>query len=330
MTNGRYNGWRALHLFCQGTKLQEHLLLERMLSLVMRMHEKGDVLGWFYSRYNGGGAHLRLRLFRPTEAAMRRLRSAGERFMQSMPGIGQYNESEEELLAIEVNPFMLREAAISLEYETAPVVEFDYEPEFARYGGVAAMPVSEQLFQRSSEVAAIVISRTVDSRSRRMVPAVSMMVITASRFGVTKEELSSFFAAYADYWSVFLNAKDLKSQYDKQAIDEANTLASRLSLEALVGQETPEDDALAAWSYMVNNARARLDELANAGKLLVPYTGQSANRQEERLEALRSIAWSHIHMMNNRLGMTPSYEYYLARVAQRLCGLTEPVDYTTK
>ncbi|WP_127533403.1 lantibiotic dehydratase C-terminal domain-containing protein [Paenibacillus kobensis] len=316
MMNGRHNGWRALHLFCRGSKIQEHLLLEKLLLNVMRMHEKGEVLGWFYSRYSGGGAHLRLRLFRPTEFAMKKLRAAAERMLRSMP---VSSGEEEELTGAKVSPFILHETSVALDYDFTPMVEFDYEPEFARYGGVAAMPISERLFQRSSETSAIIISRSVDSRSKRMVPALCMMIVTASRFGVKKDELSSFFAAYADYWSVFLNARDVKLQYDQQAIEEAETLSNRLSMPALVGEETPQDDVIAVWSHMVSDASMKLEDLALAGKLLVPYTGQPAIQEADRLEAFRSIAWSHIHMMNNRLGMTPSYEYYLARVAQRLC-----------
>ncbi|GFN33122.1 thiopeptide-type bacteriocin biosynthesis protein [Paenibacillus xylaniclasticus] len=316
MTNGRYNGWRALHLFCRGSKIQEHLLLEKLLLNVMRMHEKGEILGWFYSRYSGGGAHLRLRLFRPTEFAMKKLRAAADRMLRSMPIM---NGEEEELTGGKVSPFILHEASVALDYDFSPMVEFDYEPEFARYGGVAAMPISERLFQRSSETSAVIISRTLDSRSKRMVTALCMMIVTASRFGVKKDELSSFFAAYADYWSVFLNAREARMQYDQQAIEEAETLSGRISMPALVGDETPEDDVVAVWSHMVSEASAQLEDLAQIGKLLVPYSGQPAMNEDERLEAIRSIAWSHIHMMNNRLGMTPSYEYYLARVAQRLC-----------
>jgi hypothetical protein len=81
---------------------------------------------------------------------------------------------------------------------------------------------------------------------------------------------------------------------------------------------------------MVEDVHTNLEELANLGMLLVPYSGQPVVRHEDRLEAMRSIAWSHIHMMNNRLGMTPSYEYYLARVAQRLCELSNMmVDKTS-
>ncbi|EFM10575.1 hypothetical protein PaecuDRAFT_2485 [Paenibacillus curdlanolyticus YK9] len=320
MTNVRYDGWKALHLFCRGTKLQEHVLVEKLLIIVMRMHEKGEILSWFYTRYSGGGAHLRLRLFRPTETAMRRIRSAGERFLKSMPLMVQ--EHDEEEWKDNVTPFSVREASAALEYDLAPVVELEYEPEFARYGGVTAMPISERLFQRSSETAAIIISRSVNSRSRRMVPAVSMMVITAARFGVTRDELSSFFAAYADYWSVFLNTKEGKMRYDLQAMDEARTLAGRISMSSLVGSDVPQDEVLEAWSIMVGEAHSRLEDLAMMGKLLVPYTGQPAKTAEDQLEAMRSIAWSHIHMMNNRLGMTPAYEYYLARVAQRLCELS--------
>ncbi|GMK39987.1 hypothetical protein PCCS19_30420 [Paenibacillus sp. CCS19] len=329
MTNSRYDGWRALHLFCRGTKLQEHLLLDKLLLLVMRLHEKGEVLSWFYSRYSGGGAHLRLRLFRPTELAMKRLRAAGERLLLSLPD-RQFDDELEDLDVLDANPFMLREATVALEFDNTRTVEFEYEPEFARYGGVAAMPISERLFQRSSETSAVLISQTLGSRSLRMVSAVSLMIITASRFGVLKDELPSFFAAYADYWSVFLNAKDAKIEYDTQAAEEARALSARLTSQSLVGKELPQDDVLAAWSLMVADAHANLEELANAGLLLVPYSGQPVVKQEDLLEAMRSIAWSHIHMMNNRLGMTPSYEYYLARVAQRLCELSNMmVDKTS-
>jgi hypothetical protein len=329
MTNSRYGGWRALHLFCRGTKLQEHLLLDKLLLLVMRLHEKGEVLSWFYSRYSGGGAHLRLRLFRPTELAMKRLRAAGERLLLSLPD-RQRDDELEDLDVLDANPFMLREATVELEFDNSRTVEFDYEPEFARYGGVAAMPISERLFQRSSETAAVLMSQTLGKRSLRMVSAVNIMIITASRFGVLKEELPSFFAAYADYWSVFLNAKEAKLQYDRQAADEARALSGRLTSQSLIGKELPQDDVLAAWSLMVEDVHTNLEELANLGMLLVPYSGQPVVRHEDRLEAMRSIAWSHIHMMNNRLGMTPSYEYYLARVAQRLCELSNMmVDKTS-
>jgi hypothetical protein len=63
---------------------------------------------------------------------MKRLRAAGERLLLSLPD-RQRDDELEDLDVLDANPFMLREATVELEFDNSRTVEFDYEPEFARY-----------------------------------------------------------------------------------------------------------------------------------------------------------------------------------------------------
>ena len=53
-----------------------------------------------------------------------------------------------------------------------------YEPETERYGGAAALPVAEEVFCRSSRIAAAVVGRT-DGPAQRLAAAMDFVLVTA-------------------------------------------------------------------------------------------------------------------------------------------------------
>lgn len=171
-----------------------------------------------------------------------------------------------------------------------------YEPEYAKYGGRAAVDVAERLMQRGSEAAL----QLAGPHHRERVLAYGTAHVRLVTHGLPAPVRTTFLHHYAWYWSGRGPRDTPWSQ----------------RLTAL----TPESpSAVSTARRLVSDADTVLAE-PTVGRVLPAYARDfwRVVDQAQRARVLGISPWlacfHHLHLMNNRLGVTPTQEAFMARL----------------
>jgi thiopeptide-type bacteriocin biosynthesis protein len=300
--------WLSVHIFLFDTLASEACLLDDIMPAVRDLIAEGKASGWFFIRYWEGGPHLRLRLANVWP-------EVGERFLEQLRPKVELRRSDHAMTresyygqhAFDGEPVDVAELPW---FGDAHIAEIAYEPETVRYGGPAALPLSEELFMASSELAVQIVAATREDPSKRMGAAFALMLATAAAAGTgTGEDIARFCENYASMWE----------QYSGQTRDVARAPLAAPSpghLAAVAGvlAGTGLPGAFARrWHEALLDFRDRLERLGKAGSLVSPMDGTAARSPESVGYAILAVLWSQLHMLNNRLAVLPTHELLVAR-----------------
>lgn len=246
-----------------------------------------DVKNWFFVRYvDERGNHIRLRLH------------GSARFCRETRG------EIEKLIARELPlvKSVVRPAIFAMEDESLFEVESDqgytsatYEPEYEKYGGPVGVAIAEKLFEVSSELALEAVCREAElfpDRPDRMLLSLRLMRLLVAQVHHEPSARTRFLRNYKWYWSGQdrQDAFGLRARFEQTARERRGHLDQRL--EAL--NENPEIRTLI--SRYADTVATTLKELAKAA-VTVPAT---------------RLCFDYLHMNNNRFGVRPYEEAYLA------------------
>lgn len=166
-----------------------------------------------------------------------------------------------------------------------------YEPEFDRYGGSVGVAEAEALFDTSSRTALALLTGADAAVTRRRALALALMG-RAVRAALPPAEQPAFWERYEWHWSGGgrPTAAARRDRYRQQARTRAGAAAEQVA------------------------------EVTGS-----PATGGLLDGYENALRALcgntippERAAFHHVHLTNNRLGIPPSEEGYLARLMLEL------------
>ena len=304
--------WSAFHLFLSAPANAERYLVEQVAPLAKSVIGSGRADGWFFIRYWEGGPHLRLRLRHLQEPAVveRALSAAIGDYTIADPIRAEEYYDGHGFDGEPINPADLPW------YGEGTVVPLAYEPEIGRYGGPAALPVNETLFQASSDLAHVLVRSTPlqpgapESMAKRTSIALLLMVATIGALRTTPDVLAEFFAGYARFWQNYAGADTVES-----GLVGANEqrLAERVAgvLEDIASDGGNPLQKL--WVAGVSKAIGGFRDLHAEGRLVSPLTGRITDDALAFEEAVLSMLGSQMHMLNNRLAISPPLEYSLAR-----------------
>lgn len=294
--------WHSWHL--HGVSLDpaelDRLLTEVIGPVVEGLADAGRSPLWFFVRYWLHGPHLRLRI-------------AG----LDAAGAASVERDVASLLAKAVSPAAVPADEASYQRAAAPIAAAGeagspidaghlrpsgvyrerYEPEWERYGGAALMPDSERLFHASSTTA-LRICRDRDPAEGPMGLGLQALAIGC---GALRTDPVGFLITTRDLWSQWLAAG--RAGVDAAAIDRAARKdAARLAsagppLRAAVHGACP-----ARWQPWMDAV----------------HIAMRAWRRALDPAAVRRVFGSHLHMMQNRLGVKAGAEAYLAAVLLHL------------
>jgi thiopeptide-type bacteriocin biosynthesis protein len=272
------------------------LLIIRVVAPTVReLYARRLLKRFFFIRYAEGGLHVRVRLF------------------SDDPGFGEAAVTllAERIAELEGDLPSLDGHGVSLAWQP-------YAPEFARYGGYVGLAVAEELFEWSSEYALAVIAKggTVTT-GRRLAKGLLATLTMLRAFGYASDELARFGSRYGrgylpglvapvarnELHAVFRGAVDAQQAHLGEYVSEfQDRFACGVSL-------TPELDAFAA---RLESARESLQLATAAGQLIIRNQTET-----DWHRCVDMLAPSYVHMTNNRLGITPMEEAYLAHVIAR-------------
>ena len=275
--------WKSKHIFIHDYVLIEEFLKNDLLPFLDLLEKE-----YFFIRYWDGGPHIRLRY---------RDHSEGDKFDEKLEELVysfKNRHKEHEFGEILYNKAIIETEKITPDrlYPNFSIQNIEYIPELQRYGGEVAIGFSEDLFVNSSKMASEII-RKFEHRHRYLM-AIDLIYGSAEiakKIGYFDEE-KQFFLAYREVWKQFSNRDKIES------VDVA--IANR-----------------------VNKIRQ--------GVLNLGFYQNYFNAFEEAIKAIKIrqtvilpeyihfIIISHLHMLNNRLGIAPEQEYIFSNAILQIC-----------
>lgn len=317
---GGPEAWLSLHLFYHHVEGQDRLLLEAVAPAVETLRRMGWVERYFFIRYWEGGPHVRLRLSgsRPgwTDAAEAEVRARFSDFVARVPGPGPFAREE---LARAVPPSAAMDTP-SRWYEDHSLHLIPYTAELPRYGGLHAMAYSERLFQHGSDCALALLPALLQAPSRRMGLALELMLLTARALRPQREAGLRHLVSYAGFMSQLVGSPEqLQPQVEQLAAQHGERLGQRLCALEEDFYQGRLTGPYRRWADAVRELCASLARLEADG-LLGRYVIEARGEQPREREGspITAIGMSHLHLLNNRLGVSLRKEAVLAHLIHRL------------
>ncbi|RLL42886.1 lantibiotic biosynthesis protein [Oceanobacillus piezotolerans] len=270
--------WISKHIFIHDYPLIDDYLKHVLLPLADR--ELAD--GYFFIRYWDGGPHVRLRYkgSGDSDRFTHLLQSTLEEFKREHRDWPFQKMKEDQRVK------RTEGEGSGIAYPNFSIQSIDYHPEIYRYGGENVMGISEDIFMASSKFASVIIQQL--PRNKRYVIAYDMMY----ECGKLAEEMQwikdrrSFFYDYHMIW------KEFKDQPNFSSL--SHSLKSRT-------RHLESKKTLKPYQSYINLLKE---------KMLDIYGLQSIYKEHE----VYYILISHMHMLNNRLGVSPDREYIFSSI----------------
>lgn len=287
------NQWLSVHLHFDGSLYGadgDRVLLQVLAPTIEDLRKAGAVDTCFFVRYGQDGPHLRLRI------------------SQVAPPSKQWSQARLDRLLRE------RCDGVGVDPRWQP-----YEPELARYGGSIGMPISERFFEVGSILALTLVrdERLRADRKVRHAGALMSAVVLAGVFAagdraVAVRTLRGFGRSTAGL-AVRMLGNSFTAKLAERTHSQLNTIRPfvRESWRRLVERE-PLTPALDEFRVGVERTREAL--LVGCGNV----TSEQPN------SLMKHVEGSYFHMTNNRLGVLPSEESYIAELAARSLSDEDP------
>ncbi|MFF9622060.1 thiopeptide-type bacteriocin biosynthesis protein [Streptomyces griseosporeus] len=291
--SGHSTGWHALHIHLPHS-LQTAFLRDTIGPLMRNTPAVGR---FFFLRYWQGGPHIRLRLDGADEETVASVRAALAAAVPPMT---------EELTAEYAYEVSLQSELARLEHEQpagirppGTVEPMPYTPEYEKYGGTDGVRIAEDLFCRTS-VAVLELAgvRAGPEPKAPVGEAIRIMAMSLKGSGLDVEESREFLARYEEFWRRYVppgSDRAWPALYDR-------TRRKVLDLCGAVWLDGRADVFHDVYADARAAAGAVLDS-AQYGRCLANY----------------------LHTTNNRLGIIPAGEAFVAHVMHRSLGELEHV-----
>ncbi|WP_327167369.1 thiopeptide-type bacteriocin biosynthesis protein [Streptomyces subrutilus] len=289
--------WHGLHLFLHSaTGDTDAFLLREVAPRLDALVGAGQSTGWFFIRYGQDGPHLRIRARDLDAAGAARLADELARAAKEVPAVpGPWPSAHGEV-------------------RTVP-----YVPETDRYGGPRALPVAEEAFGASTRVVLGALAEPHGAAgAARLTVAADLAHATAYALGMDELSAARWLRRHAAGWRwvtevPLLPGAAVHARVNSVYAAQRTALARRAAhlREGLAtGTAAPWPSR---WADAVRAADARLRGGA-AGTDGSGADGGGAGLSE----GVSAWVWaSQLHMLFNRLGVSPDEERAVCRLAAR-------------
>ena len=276
--------WNSYHLFIHDMTYHD-LFLKDYLHPFIQENEK-SISQYFFIRYWQGGPHIRFR-FKSSQpkTISNGLQMVVERFKSVYKPTFQLTKEA----YYEQHLFDGDQPNESELYwmDDLSIIEIDYLPELERYGGIALIGYSEQIFQITSDLAFRRLKKNKDHASTTM-----KLIYACDFFYVMSEFLQqkqyrSLVDNYERFWSSF------------------------------TGEGQINEKQLAKVTHLFNEKRELISQMLNDDEN--PYLQEIRQIFHEVTlkgedEKIPYLIFSHVHMFNNRIGLPSNLESLVATI----------------
>ncbi|ANZ17175.1 thiopeptide-type bacteriocin biosynthesis protein [Streptomyces noursei] len=295
----RTGEWSPLHIHLP-MSLQPGFLRD-VLHPVVR--EAGIRNRFWYLRYWQGGPHIRVRLHEASEETVESVRG---RLVAAMPALDAEQTAEYAQQSSHQPGLAALEGAEPVAVRAAGTVEAAvYAPEYAKYGGITGLRIAEELFRSTSTAVLDLLAGLTDRQlaASPAGPAMRVMAMSLRGSGLDPEQSQDFLSRYEEDWRRWV-----PPGYDEKWAGMYEKTRSRVtSLCSAVWRDGVTDVFHETYARALKSTQAAQvtsagDDLAELVLEETPYAHCLAN---------------YIHTTNNRLGILPVAEAFLAYVIRR-------------
>jgi thiopeptide-type bacteriocin biosynthesis protein len=252
---------------------------------------------WFYIRYfDDTGFHVRIRLL-PVDGNEKQASDAANVILATLiKKMTSYPAST--YLAMVTPPGMSSDTWMPPGKDGGRSVPDQYAPEHEKYGGKTGMPIAEQLFMHSSQIAVAVMADEAAERYSRktLVPCLMRACLEAFRPAPTDK----FWNQYSLFW---LGGDSPAAQDWRQKFLAKGEELRSSGVPVCTSDAELHPSALAhlnKWRSALAQARSDYDA-----------------RQGEHGATLDVLCFNFVHLMNNRLGLTSLEEPFMGTLLEQ-------------
>ncbi|MFD5737424.1 thiopeptide-type bacteriocin biosynthesis protein [Streptomyces sioyaensis] len=295
----RTSEWSPLHIYLP-MSLQAGFLRDVIHPVV---REAGMRNRFWYLRYWQGGPHIRFRLHEASEETVESVRS---RLAAAMPALDAEQTAEYEQQSSHQPGLAALEGAKPVEVRAAGTVEAAvYSPEYAKYGGTTGLRIAEELFRSTSTAVLDLLAGLTDRQlaASPAGPALRVMAMSLKGSGLNAEQSQDFLSHYEEDWRRWV-----PPGYDEKWAGMYEKTRSRVtSLCSTVWRDGVTDVFHDTYTKALKSAQSA--QVTSTG-------GDVAELVLEETPYAHCLA-NYIHTTNNRLGILPAAEAFLAYVIRR-------------
>ncbi|OKK17236.1 hypothetical protein AMK16_20320 [Streptomyces sp. CB00455] len=301
-------GWHSHHLFLHSaTEDTDAFLVRSAAPLLDGLVASGEAARWFFIRYGDGGPHVRIRVRDLSAPAAARLPGELRRMAEGVPAVPR-----------SPGPWPSRHGEVRT---------VAYVPETHRYGGPRALPVAEEVFAASTQVAtqALRALREGNGGGARLALAADLAHATVYGLGMDRLTGARWLRRHAAGWRWVTEVELLPGASVHTRVNSVYA-AQRDGLARRAQDLRDQLDAGTAppWAGQWATRVRESDELLRAGDGPLPAGARHAEGEadpetgEGLGDEVRAWVWaSQLHMLFNRLGVTPDEERAVCRLAAR-------------
>lgn len=272
--------WFSFHMFCHDTSKHTELI-KKVSNVLENLVQIKKISKWFFIRYWIGGPHIRIRFEVNNDFTV----DDKQKLINTLVIMNNENVDFQlnRELYYSINKAGLHETTIEEKdfpwFSSGLVEEIEYIPEISRYGGDLLIGTSETGFHISSKLSLRFIELSMTKKI--IMSAAVMRLITEMLFG-NENSYSAFNDASLNWKRTFSlsdNSDFLRNICDvvnKELLDKATEIIENYS-----------------------EIRSYLSVLS------------SIKEQLNNDEYFKSILFSHYHMFNNRIGISPAIEMFI-------------------
>lgn len=331
--------WLAAHLHFSGNP--NPLLYECIAPEVAQLRDAGLIAQFFFIRYWTEGQHVRVRLLPAEGVDPAQVRAefdtAVRAFLDRRPFLLPAMQMDDPQV---IKKTFLAEYPLSTwnslygedgvmpVHEPGSILWTAYEPEFGRYGGVAGMELSERHFEASSDlVLELLATSNLHLRSIVLGAAAQIMASMTVTLLRSPELAAGFLTYYERRWRTGWGGlyAPRNDRFERAYQMQAEVLVDRVSgvlrstEQAVSHPDLPRRSYLDTWARQCAALRSDIDRLTGEGRLVFPRgrDGVEWDIQHDPRLATHGLAFSYVHMLNNRLGVPIVDEIYLAFLLRR-------------
>jgi thiopeptide-type bacteriocin biosynthesis protein len=316
------NNYLGVHVFYNTADLRG-VLLDCIEPLVRQLQAEDLLKRYFVIRYWEGGAHVRLRLLPRQHVSHEQLKTyvdrAIDRFLDERPSLF---DPEPEVLG----PLMRRlyvteygKEAYEREFGSAGIPlrpnnsysYIPYIPEYARYGGVYCMEISECHFEVASDVALEVLRNTNSNvRTSALGMAFQLMLRFAFAYLQDRAKVFVFFQSFARFFQGPNISPEMQAGINRVFARQSQRIEEQIRHLEITNARLSASKHGPLGRYIGNAVwlREQVTRLHDDGLL---DFGEPAGTMDHL--SMRLLT-SYIHMTNNRLGILIADEVYLANM----------------
>lgn len=277
--------WLSVHIHFAGTLYGfdgDRVVVDVARPAIIHLRRQRQISRCFFVRYFDPTPHIRVRVATASAVAARLVRRKLDRALRTRG----------------------RSHGVSLAWRT-------YEPETQRYGGARALAISERFFGASSRFAVAEIEnwRQPETRSARLTSGLLGAIVLIGML----TEFDRNETVRVLYEAGLSARRAWPAAQSRRPLDE---VASRARHEARAVERVVGE----SWRRLVLGESLTPDlncyrrGIARAQRSLIRTAGTGPEARERATQLLRHVRGSYLHMTNNRLGIHPVEETYIAEI----------------